>query len=130
MNILFLVHYPVFGGPHNKALRLAGPLRRLGVKTTVLLPDEPGNAAPRLQTASVDVITMPLHRLRRQGLERAAEYTWERTVGGYAQAYEIVSEKARRRQQEDEREAGGVREIENACGACAEKASMPSGMKV
>jgi glycosyltransferase involved in cell wall biosynthesis len=64
MNVLFLVHYPVFGGPHNQALRLAGPLRRLGVKTTVLLPDEPGNAALRLQTAGVDVITMPLHRMR------------------------------------------------------------------
>jgi len=64
MNVLFLVHYPVFGGPHNQALRLAGPLRRLGVKTTVLLPDEPGNAASRLQAAGVDVITMPLHRMR------------------------------------------------------------------
>jgi glycosyltransferase involved in cell wall biosynthesis len=64
MNVLFLIHYPVFGGPHNQALRLAGPLLRLGVKTTVLLPDEPGNAASRLQAAGVDVITMPLHRMR------------------------------------------------------------------
>jgi glycosyltransferase involved in cell wall biosynthesis len=64
MNLLSVIHYPVFGGPHNQALRLAGPLRRLGVKTTVLLPDEPGNAALRLRAAGFDVITMPLHRLR------------------------------------------------------------------
>jgi hypothetical protein len=31
---------------------------------TVLLPDEPGNAADRLRAAGVDVITMPLHRVR------------------------------------------------------------------
>jgi hypothetical protein len=64
MRPLSIIHYPVFGGPHNQALRLAGPLRRLGVKTTVLLPDEPGNAASRLQAAGVDVITVPLHRVR------------------------------------------------------------------
>jgi glycosyltransferase involved in cell wall biosynthesis len=43
-------------------------------------------------------------RLRRQGLKRAAEYTWERTVAGYAQVYEMVTEEARQRQQENERE--------------------------
>ena len=64
MNLLSVIHYPVFGGPHNQALRLAAPLRRLGVKTVVLLPDEPGNAALRLRTAGVDVMTMPLHRMR------------------------------------------------------------------
>jgi glycosyltransferase involved in cell wall biosynthesis len=31
---------------------------------TVLLPSEPGNAAERLRAANVDVVTMPLHRLR------------------------------------------------------------------
>jgi glycosyltransferase involved in cell wall biosynthesis len=59
-----VIHYPFFGGPHNQALRLAGPLAEAGVETTVLLPDEPGNAAERLRAAGVDVVTAPLHRLR------------------------------------------------------------------
>lgn len=49
MNLFSALHYPVFGGPHSQALRLAAPLGRLGVRTVVLLPDEPGNAAGRLR---------------------------------------------------------------------------------
>src|SRR6266508_4206437 len=64
MNVLHVVHYPVFGGPHNQAMRLASPLRARGWQTTVLLPDEPGNAGPRLQAAGLDIVTMPLGRLR------------------------------------------------------------------
>jgi glycosyltransferase involved in cell wall biosynthesis len=64
MNVLFVIHYPVFGGPHNQALLLARSLARQGVEMTVLLPDEPGNAADRLRAAGVDVFTMPLHRVR------------------------------------------------------------------
>jgi len=62
--VLNVTHYPVFGGPHNEVLRLAAPLREAGVEMTVLLPDEPGNAAERLRSAGIDVLTMPLHRLR------------------------------------------------------------------
>jgi len=64
MNVLFVIHYPVFGGPHNQALLLARALARQGVEMTVLLPDEPGNAVDRLRAAGVDVITMPMHRVR------------------------------------------------------------------
>jgi glycosyltransferase involved in cell wall biosynthesis len=59
-----LVHYPVFGGPHNQALRLNEPLKRRGWTTTVLIPDEPGNAYQRLREAGVDVQTIRLGRLR------------------------------------------------------------------
>ena len=61
---LFVIHYPVYGGPHNQALRLAGPLRERGWETVVLLPDEPGNAAERLRAAGVETHTVPLGRLR------------------------------------------------------------------
>ena len=61
---LFVIHYPVFGGPHNQALRLAAPLRQRGWETLVLLPDEPGNAAERLRAAGVETVTIPLGRLR------------------------------------------------------------------
>jgi glycosyltransferase involved in cell wall biosynthesis len=64
VNVLFVIHYPVYGGPHSQALLLSRSLVRRGVKMTVLLPDEPGNAADRLRGAAVDVVTMPLHRLR------------------------------------------------------------------
>jgi glycosyltransferase involved in cell wall biosynthesis len=64
MNVLFVIHYPFFGGPQNQALRLARPLEERGVHTIVVLPDEPGNAAERLRAAGVDVRQIPLHRLR------------------------------------------------------------------
>lgn len=64
MNVLHVVHYPVFGGPHNNILRTARPLAEQGWRTTALLPAEPGNAADRLRSAGVDVVQLPLHRLR------------------------------------------------------------------
>jgi glycosyltransferase involved in cell wall biosynthesis len=63
VNLLLVIHYPVFGGPHNQALRLARALERKGVNVTVLLPED-GNGAQRLRAAGIDVITMPLHRAR------------------------------------------------------------------
>ncbi|MCK5857886.1 MAG: glycosyltransferase [Abyssibacter sp.] len=64
MHVLSVIHYPVFGGPHNRSLRLAPVLAKKGVRTTVLLPDEPGNAAERLRDAGVDVVQLPLRRVR------------------------------------------------------------------
>lgn len=64
MRTLFVVHYPVFGGPHNQALRLERPLKARGWQTLVLIPDEPGNAGERLREGGVDVITTRMHRLR------------------------------------------------------------------
>jgi glycosyltransferase involved in cell wall biosynthesis len=63
-SFLFVIHYSVYGGPHNQALRLAGPLRERGWETVVLLPDEPGNAAERLRAAGVETLTVPLGRIR------------------------------------------------------------------
>src|SRR5712671_4548672 len=64
MRVLSIIHHPVFGGPHNRNARLIPILRSRGVESTVLLPDEPGNAAERLRDAGVDVVTLPLDRLR------------------------------------------------------------------
>jgi glycosyltransferase involved in cell wall biosynthesis len=64
LNVLFVIHYPVFGGPHNQALHLARVLEERGVSLTVLLPDERGFAAKRLRDQGVDVVTIPLHRGR------------------------------------------------------------------
>ena len=62
--ILSVVHYPVFGGPHNQALRLAGPLAARGYMTVVVIPDDPGNAGERLRAGGVEVRVIRLHRLR------------------------------------------------------------------
>jgi glycosyltransferase involved in cell wall biosynthesis len=64
MKVLLVIHYPVFGGPHSEARALAPILERHGWNITVLLPDEPGNAFEMLRSAGLDVITMPLRRLR------------------------------------------------------------------
>jgi glycosyltransferase involved in cell wall biosynthesis len=64
IHVLSIIHYPIFGGPHNRNARLAPILAARGVKTTVLLPDEPGNAAQRLRMAGVDVALLPMQRIR------------------------------------------------------------------
>lgn len=64
VNVLFVIHYPVYGGPHNQALLLARELKRRGISMTVLLPESAGNALPRLRSSGIDVVTMKLHRAR------------------------------------------------------------------
>jgi glycosyltransferase involved in cell wall biosynthesis len=64
MNVLSVIHYPVFGGPHSEARALAPILESHGWDMLVLLPDERGNAVEMLRSAGLEVITMPLRRLR------------------------------------------------------------------
>jgi glycosyltransferase involved in cell wall biosynthesis/uncharacterized protein YbaR (Trm112 family) len=64
VRLLSVIHYPVFGGPHNRNIRIAPLLREAEIEPTVLLPDEPGDAAERLRAAGVPVVTLPLHRIR------------------------------------------------------------------
>lgn len=59
-----VIHYPTFGGPHNEFLRLAGPLSDRGWEGTVVLPTESEAAAARLAGSGLEVIPLPLHRLR------------------------------------------------------------------
>ena len=65
VRVLWISHYPVFGGPHNIPLRLAPALAKAGIETTMVLPEEPGGAADRLVAAGIPVLRLPLHRLRR-----------------------------------------------------------------
>lgn len=64
MKLLNVQHYPVFGGPHNQALRLTGILAQRGWESLIVMPVEAGSAAGRLRAAGIEVIQMPLHRLR------------------------------------------------------------------
>jgi glycosyltransferase involved in cell wall biosynthesis len=64
IRVLSIIHYPIFGGPHNRNAHVAPLLSKENFETTVLLPSEPGNAAERLRRGGVVVVTIPLVRLR------------------------------------------------------------------
>ena len=61
---LWTYHFPIFGGPHNLAAQVAGPLRAAGIETSVVITDEPGDAADRLRAADLVVDEIPLRRVR------------------------------------------------------------------
>lgn len=62
--VLYYIPGATYGGAHNQVLKLADPLQALGYVSVVLLPQEPGDAAERLRSAGIDVVTAPLRRLR------------------------------------------------------------------
>lgn len=64
MRILSIIHYPVFGGPHNRSLRLAPILRKKGIHTTLVLPEESGDSIARFDGGELDVVLIPLGRVR------------------------------------------------------------------
>lgn len=64
MRLLWISHFPVFGGPHNMAVQLAPQLAAAGVEVLFLAPDEPDNAARRLRAEGVETVQLPLHHLR------------------------------------------------------------------
>jgi len=64
MKVLSIIHYAFFGGPHNRNTLLSPVLKNMGIDTTVLLPDEKGNAFDIMKSKGVNVTRMPLHRLR------------------------------------------------------------------
>lgn len=67
MHVLSVIHYPVYGGPHNRNAALIPVLTEHGIQTTVLLPDAPGNARSLLHAQGVEAIAMPLSRVRAVG---------------------------------------------------------------
>jgi glycosyltransferase involved in cell wall biosynthesis len=62
--LLAVIHGPAFGGAHNQAARLREPLARRGIESVVALPEEAEAAAERMRASGVEVLTLPLHRLR------------------------------------------------------------------
>ena len=59
-----VVHSPLYGGPHNEALRLEEAMRRRGWETVIAIPNEPGTAGPRLRASGIALEELPLGRLR------------------------------------------------------------------
>jgi glycosyltransferase involved in cell wall biosynthesis len=64
MRLLYVIHSPLFGGAHNQALLLSRPLAERGIESTVVLPEDGGRAAERLEAGGVEALTIPLGRLR------------------------------------------------------------------
>jgi len=92
LNLLYVIHYPIFGGPHNIALRLAEPMSQSGWRISVLCPDEPGTAADRLRMAGVDVLTVPLHRIRARADPMVAISSVRGTVTDVRRIRRIIQE--------------------------------------
>ncbi len=64
MNVLSVIHYPHFGGPHNRNAQVAPHLADMGINLTIVVPTEPGNAVNFLRDRNVSVISIPLTRMR------------------------------------------------------------------
>lgn len=64
--MLSIIHFPVFGGPHNRTAIVAKLLEPRGVRTTVVIPVDGVDAAERLQEVGLEVVRMRLHRIRAQ----------------------------------------------------------------
>lgn len=62
--VLSIIHYPVFGGPYNRNIKLAPLLLQKGYETVMLIPDEPGTGRERLQEAGIPLHTCSLSRVR------------------------------------------------------------------
>lgn len=65
LNVLSVIHYPIFGGPGNRNALVANRLAAAGINTHIVIPDAPGNAAERLRGMGIEPHRIPLHRLRK-----------------------------------------------------------------
>jgi glycosyltransferase involved in cell wall biosynthesis len=61
---LFVINNPAFGGGHNEILVQRPGLQAAGWELLVATCSEPSSGADRLLNAGVEVVRMPLHRLR------------------------------------------------------------------
>jgi glycosyltransferase involved in cell wall biosynthesis len=64
MKILYVIHYPNFGGPHNRVLTLYNALLSENFELVVVIPDELGNAYQRLVDNKIEILKIKLHRAR------------------------------------------------------------------
>lgn len=105
--LLFSSYYEGFGWPPLEAMACGTPAVTSNCPSLVEVVGDAGLMAAAddvgALTAAVRAVLESSElasRLRQRGLERAAGYTWQRAVAGYAQVYEAVAEEAQRRVRE------------------------------
>lgn len=62
LTVMPVLHFPEFGGPHNQIARMAGPMNEAGARLVAVVPEGPG--AARMRDAGVEVVEVPLGRVR------------------------------------------------------------------
>ena len=67
VKLLSVIPGPAFGGAHNQAMALKAPLELRGIETLVVLPEEAEAAAARLEDGGIEVVLVPMQRLRASG---------------------------------------------------------------
>jgi glycosyltransferase involved in cell wall biosynthesis len=95
LHVLSIVHSATFGGPHNQALQLHRVLAGTGgARLTVVLPDEPGDAADRLRDAGLAVIQLPLLRPRASRNQQGLVNLMARYPGQIMRLRRLIEEEA------------------------------------
>lgn len=65
VSMMHVVPWPVWGGPHNEALTMGLQGTHEGWRLSVVLPRDGGSAADRFRARGMNVVMVPLTRLRR-----------------------------------------------------------------
>ncbi len=99
--LLFPSYYEGFGWPPLEAMACGTPVVTSDCRALAEVVGDAGLMAPPEDTHALAAAVRSVlesgelaMRLRRLGLERAARYTWERTVSEYARVYAAVAEEA------------------------------------
>lgn len=99
--LLFPSFHEGYGWPPLEAMACGTPVVTSDAPSLTELVGDAGLAAPARDVAALasavrSVLDSPdlAETLRRRGIERAAQLTWQRTIDGFAQAYAMVEEGA------------------------------------
>lgn len=94
MRVLSVLHFPVFGGPHNRNAKVGALLRDQGIDSTLLLPEDAIEAASRVEAAGCKTLRIPLARLRKS-LRPAEHVRFIRSFGrNIAEIRQIIRQSA------------------------------------
>ena len=106
--LLFPSFYEGYGWPPLEAMACGTPVVTSDAPSLAELIGDAGLMAPARDVAALvsavrSVLESPdlAEPLRRRGIERSAQFTWQRTIDGFAQAYAIVEGRAAVRASEE-----------------------------